>query len=243
MIDPVREWETWQAWLGQEPTGTTIYVQVAEMVLSRQVWDGFAIVHDQAPEGAREDGTYLWWVRFNYARSQGLAIRRQVEPRSDVVSLGRLIDHVWRYPTVLSRERFVAMQVASSGYEDEAHRWFDSIAGTGRDFINPETPARDMHDLIEKTAKVRKWVNKSVAHLSERRPAGPPLTDLHQALEDVATLFQKYAGMILGAHIMIEEVIMQPWVHIFRPAWIGSDDDLRAVMETLDEQIRRRRGG
>jgi hypothetical protein len=47
--------------------------------------------------------------------------------------------------------------------------------------------------------------------------------------------------MILGAHIMIEEVIMQPWVHIFRPAWIGSDDDLRAVMETLDEQICRRR--
>jgi hypothetical protein len=71
MIDPVREWETWQAWLGQEPTGTTIYAQVAEMVLSRQVWDGFAIVHDQAPEGAREDGTYLWWVRFKYARSKG----------------------------------------------------------------------------------------------------------------------------------------------------------------------------
>ena len=37
---------------------------------------------------------------------------------------------------------------------------------------------------------------------------------------------------------MIEE---GPWVHIFRPAWIASDEDFRTVMSEIDEQIRRRR--
>jgi hypothetical protein len=40
----------------------------------------------------------------------GSAIRRQVDVRDDVVSLGRLVDRVWRYPTVLSRKRFIALQ-------------------------------------------------------------------------------------------------------------------------------------
>jgi hypothetical protein len=91
MIDPDNEWATWQRWLGDEPKGQTIYA-VVEMLAFRKIWRGFAAIHNSAPEQARSNATFLWWVRWNYARAMGSAIRRQVDVRDDVVSLGRLID-------------------------------------------------------------------------------------------------------------------------------------------------------
>lgn len=104
-MDEDQEWASWRAWLGHEPSGKNIYAQVVEMLAWRQIWDSFATIHDAAPEAARRNATFLQWTKFNYARSQGLAIRRQADARSDVVSLARLIDRIWKYPTILSLER------------------------------------------------------------------------------------------------------------------------------------------
>lgn len=109
-MNPDAEWAKWQTWLGQEPKGRTIYAQVVEMLAWRQVWDSFAVIHDAAPPVAKEYGTFVVWTRWNYARSQGLALRRQADMGRDVVSLARLIDRVWRYPTVLSLDRYRQQQ-------------------------------------------------------------------------------------------------------------------------------------
>jgi hypothetical protein len=160
------EWSTWKAWLGEAPEGDTIYAQVVEMMAFRQVWDSFAIIYKESPPEAKRFTTFALWVRWNYVRSQGLAIRRQTDPRSDVVSLARLIECVWRYPTVLSRERHRSRR--SPDEFDLADRRFDEIAGPGADFIDPRIPAADFEELREETATVRKWVNTSVAHLTAK---------------------------------------------------------------------------
>jgi hypothetical protein len=49
------------------------------MLAFRKVWRDFATIHNNAPEKARSNATFLWWVRWNYARTLGSAIRRQVE--------------------------------------------------------------------------------------------------------------------------------------------------------------------
>ena len=239
-MDPDQEWETWRLWLGDEPKGDSITAQVIEMLVFRQIWDGFAYVYDNAPEAAREDATFLLWVRFSYARSQGLGVRRMADPRSDVVSLARLIDRVWRYPTVLSRERYLALQ----GDDDVAwsNRFFDGLAGEGGRFIDPRIPARDFEDLETKTAKVRKWVNTSVAHLTAKGKRGesPPLQDVHDAVDAVADLFVKYMSLIRGVHFQTG-VIMSPWPHVFSVPWIPDDDHFRRVMDRVNESERRRR--
>jgi hypothetical protein len=105
-VNPEVEWETWQEWLGREPKGRTIYAEMVELQVFRKIWRGFMVIQNRAPEQARRNATFQWWVSWNYARAMGSAIRRQVDTGGEVVSLGRLIDRVWRYPTVLSRERF-----------------------------------------------------------------------------------------------------------------------------------------
>lgn len=227
MID--QEWESWQAWLGDEPKGQTIYAEVVEMLAFRKIWCGFTVIHNSAPEQARKNATFLWWVRWNYARAMGSAIRRQVDVRDDVVSLGRLIDRVWRYPTVLTRERFRALQ----GIDDAAmvDGWFDALAGSG-DFINPEIPAQDMADLREKTATVRGWVNKAVAHTDMAGREAPPLSEIHASIDVVFDLFNKYGQLIRGVSTA-NDVVMTPWATVFRAQWIP-DDQWQEVASELD---------
>lgn len=228
-MDAKREWETWRAWLGGEPKGKTIYAEVVEMLAFRKIWRGFGLIHNNAPERARSNATFLWWVRWNYARAMGSAIRRQVDVRDDVVSLGRLIDRVWRYPTILTRQRFVAMQ----GLDDAAmvDGWFNDLAGSG-DFINPEIPAQDMEDLPGKTAQVRGWVNKAVAHTDATGREAPPLSEIHACVDVVFDLFNKYGQLIRGV-TTDNDVVMTPWPAVFRAQWIP-DDQWQEIANRVD---------
>jgi hypothetical protein len=239
-MDPDQEWADWRDWLGAEPTGETIRAQIFEMVLFRQIWDVFAFMHNKAPEAAREDRTFAWWVAYTYSRNQALGVRRMTDMTRGVRSLARLIDRVWRYPTVLSRERFLAMQTRGEELDRMAQGWFDSMAGTG-DYIDPRIPAQDFDDLYTKTAKIRKWVNTSVAHVTLKgRPRGvPPLGDIHDAVDVVADLFMKYNALIYGENFQ-SGVTMSYWPTVFRVAWIPDDDHFRTVLDTLDEAERRR---
>lgn len=234
------EWTKWRAWLGAEPRGITIKAQVVEMMAFRQIWDGFAYVHDNAPEEAHEDGTFLWWVRFGYARSQALGVRRMADKSGDVVSLARLIDRVWRYPTVLTRERFIEMQHAVGNLGDLAQSWFDRMAGSG-EYMDPRIPAEDFDTLQAKTATVRRWVNTSVAHLTAKgKPRGGlPLQAVHDAVDVVGDLFAKYNALI-GGETLHSGVIMSYWPTVFRVPWIADDDQYRNVLDKLNEAELRR---
>lgn len=230
MIDHSREWQRWREWLGEEPTGVTIYAEMTEMLAFRAVWRGFAVVYNGAPEQARENGTFLWWVNWNYARALGSAIRRQLDSGPDVISLGRLIERVWRYPTVLSRDRFLSLREEDD--RPNAGRWFDTNAGPG-EFINPEVPASDMERLRRETGDVRQWVNKAVAHRDhQRQPSAPVFQDLHRCVDVLFKVFQKYMLLIRGVHV-VDTIVMPPWPSIFRTAWIPDEGSWASVMEEV----------
>lgn len=247
-MDEDREWEQWRAWLGDAPEGRTIYDAVVNMMMRRQVWDRFAVVVKNAPERAQRDGTFVWWVRWNYERSQGIAIRTQVEVRGDVMTLGHLIDRVWRYPTVLSRERYLTLHQDQDWATREANGWFDNLAGRGGEFIDPRIPATDLAFLRDRTKKIKDWVNTFVAHstatqvtvdprhivLKAKSPQAstgiPSLDEIHEAVDEVAKMFRKYVLLIRG-FAMSREVIMQPWEVVFREAWIPDDDHWRRIID------------
>jgi hypothetical protein len=106
------------------------------------------------------------------------------------------------------------------------------------DYIDPQIPAQDFDDLQTKTKTVRDWVNRSVAHLTPRPRTGPPLDDVHDAIDVVAQLFRKYQTLIGGVNVQLG-VIMEPWPSVFRVPWIPDDDHFRDVMAKVDEADRR----
>jgi hypothetical protein len=233
VIDSDLEWKTWREWLGTDSTGQTISAEVVEMLSFRKIWLGFAMIHDAAPEQARKNATFVLWLRWNYARSMGSAIRRQTDVRDDVVSLGRLIDRVWRYPTVLTRTRFADMQGIDDA--DMVNGWFDDLAGKG-DYINPEIPAQDMEDLRERTAVVRGWVNKAIAHKDATGRDPPPLSDIHSCIDIIFELFNKYGQLIRGVTTGKDVVMPAAWPVVFRTEWIPEDQwpQIQSQIDRLD---------
>jgi hypothetical protein len=233
-MNPDEEWALWKRWLGKEPEDRTIYAEVVEMVAFRKVWRGWALVHNRAPEEARRFGTFSWWVNWNYARSMGMAVRRQVDRDPDVISLARLVDRVWRYPTVLTRDRFLSLRDADD--RPRAASWFDKTCGTGP-FISPEVPARDWEHLKSETEEVRKWVNTSVAHPGKRERKPPPYGEIHRCVDIIFELLQKYTYLIQG-QTLLDDVVMDPWPAIFRTAWIpdGEWEERMAEVERVQRE-------
>jgi hypothetical protein len=88
---------------------------------------------------------------------------------------------------------------------------------------------------------VREWVNTSVAHLDPKgRPlGGMRLTAIHDAVDVVADLFEKYNVLIAG-ELLHSGVIMDYWPTVFRVRWIPDEDHYLRVLEKLDEAEKRR---
>lgn len=230
-MNPNEEWKTWQDWLGREPKGRTIYAEVVEMLMFRKIWWAYAIVLKNAPEQARKNGTFASWINWNYGRSLASAIRRQVDVGREIISLGRLMDRIWRFPTVLTRERYLALRD-----EDDrrgARAWWDANLGPG-EFINPEIPAGDMDYLRNETAEVRRWVNRAVAHFGRRPPKAPPLGMIHHGVDVIYELFHKYESVILGVAVA-GDVVMTSWPTVFRSAWIP-EESWESTMREIDEK-------
>jgi hypothetical protein len=228
-------WDQWAAWLGREPKPGTIYKDVVDMRAARRVWEGFQTIVGGAPEDARKYGTFHSWVNGNYIRSQGLAIRRQVDLSDDVVSLGRLLDHIAKFPTVLSRERYLGELHPTT--PDMGNEFFDALAGPGAKSINPATPLAHLDELRQGTAKVRNWVSNEVAHYNKKTgefSEGLTFGDVHEAMDLIFQVLNHYNRLILGS-TTAGSVTMPPWEAVFRVAWIPDEDAYRHVAQTQQE--------
>jgi hypothetical protein len=199
-MPPNPTWDRWAAWLGREPKPGTIYNDVVDMRASRRVWEGFQTIVGVAPAEAKKYGTFHSWVNGNYVRSQGLAIRRQIDIRNDVVSLGRLLTNIAAQPNVLSRDRYLAELHSTT--PDRGNEFFDSLVGPGAKAIDPATPRDDLDELKRSTKKVRDWVSNEVAHYNTRTGRfSEELTfgEVHEAIDLIFTKFNQYNRLILGS--------------------------------------------
>jgi hypothetical protein len=95
------------------------------------------------------------------------------------------------------------------------------VAGK-RDFINPEIPSQDLEDLRVRTALVRGWVNKAVAHKDATGRDPPPLSEIHSCVDAIFELFNKYGQLIRGVSTS-DDVVMTPWATVFRTQWIPDE--------------------
>lgn len=216
-------WDCWACWLGREPSRGTIYHDVVGMRASRQIWERFQAIVGGSPEEARRFGTFHSWVNGNYLLCQGLAIRRQVDKRTDVVSLRRLLDEIEANPHVISRARYLAKLHPSDRRTGE--ELFDQLVGPGAVTLEKDKPATDIGRLEEGTRRIVTWVNKEVAHYDPstgKFSEGLTFGDLHGAVDLIFEIFNYYGQLILG-RLVAEKVVMPRWEQVFRVAWIPDE--------------------
>jgi hypothetical protein len=234
-------WETWAKWLGREPEQGTIYHDAVNMRAARQLWEGFQAIVDVAPHRAKQFGTFHSWFNSSYVRSQGLAIRRQVEVGSDVVSLGRLLDRIAKSPNVLSRERYLS--TLHHDHSGLGNKFFDSLTSPGARGIDPDMPLAHLEQLRNETAGVRKWIDKEVAHYDPKIgkfSEGLTFKDVHHAIDLIFEVMNHYRQLILGDTVDVG-VTMPPWEVVFTVPWIPDEEARRTVHRIMQEHDDRRR--
>jgi hypothetical protein len=235
LVKPDANWNKWVEWLGDGTMPGTISKDVVDMRAARRVWEGLQTIVGVAPDEAKKYGTFHSWANGNYIRSQGLAVRRQVEVRDDVVSLGRLLDRIAKSPNVISRKRYLAQLHPTT--PEMGNEFFDALVGPGAQAIDQATPLGHFQHLQQETAKVKKWVDKEVAHYDRRTGQfSQQLTfgDVHQGLDAIFRVLNHYNRLLLGSTTS-GSVTMDPWEAVFKFAWIPDHDSWVHVARTQQE--------
>jgi len=231
--------EKWARWFERGITD-----DIYTMHLERFAWKRMeAIVNDNPALKGTE--SYLWEFLFNiYAKTQAVAVRRQADIDDQAASLGRLILEVSETPELLTQSWWLGLWTRS---QDDPHwqrvaetAWAEQYAGEVGDHLDPAIPTIDLAELRDRSQKVKDYVDRNVAHLdarmivSDEEPptATPPdaptrrggnltLNEVHDAIDLIGRLFQKYGNLLTAASwVELTPVLQHDWEAVFRMPWI-----------------------
>ncbi len=106
--------------------------------------------------------------------------------------------------------------------EQFSNRDFDRLAGRGKDHVSIGIFKADLSRLKQAGRRLRRFVNKRIAHFDRRKFKNPPTyREVDQCLEVMETLLKKYVLMFRAeAHVNILPTWQYDWKAIFRVPWI-----------------------
>jgi hypothetical protein len=205
--------EKWRRWIDDR-----IYPDVRTMHLHRDVFQRVGKI-------LRENGTlppsYYWlFLRETYAKTQAVAIRRQADPSSRVISLGSLVYEISENADSLTRESFLELWGDDDRHYGE--REFDRLyAGGMGAHLDPAVPLAHLAELRQSAASVKRYVDEHLAHSDARQdPELPTLDDIEKAVGQIGDLFQRYAHLLTAKTYGLVTILRPEWEAIFHVPWI-----------------------
>jgi hypothetical protein len=233
-------WDMWAEWLDDR----ILKDVVGGMLASKQIWESFQEIVRVAPEEAKRHATFHSWLNSGYLTNQGVAVRRQLDVRGDVISVGRLLKEIGRSPGVVTRERYLA-RIYAEDDQRMGNKDFDQLVGEGEEALSSDVPRNQLSALQSEAKTVTTWVNKEVAHFdSSDGDFSESLTfgDVHRSIDSIFRTFNYYCKLLRG-NMVIGSVALAPWESVFTVAWIPNQDALRRVRRVAtDKEMRGRTG-
>jgi len=160
--------------------------------------------------------TFYWWLDNIYIESIAIGIRRQIDKRSDSISLRRLLEDIKNNPEIISRERFVA----SWNNKGWAKGSFDKLAGEGTQ-INTKIIENDLKIIEEKVGKIKGLANKKIAHRDKNDFQDlPTYKEIDECCDYLKEIVEKYFFLLHGIGLTIILPPLYDWKKIFRIPWI-----------------------
>jgi hypothetical protein len=206
----------------------TIHHNVMTMNLHRHAWMEVAALlqrNDDLPE------SYWWEFMFDtYATTQASAVRRQADTHRDAASLGRMLDEIAKDAERFMRSHYVDLWGDSHDEEEDrywravaAENWDKEFGGRVGTHLDPAIPAADLDALKADAADAKAFVDKHVAHADASAVAvtiAVTLSDVHDAIDTIGRLFQKYSRLFSSAdYATLVPVIQHSWKAAFDLPW------------------------
>jgi hypothetical protein len=170
------------------------------------------------------------WMDHTYTTTMIVGIRRLVDADSKQegsISFITFLSDVRKNPHILSRSTYKDLYKSMhselpESYQDEQ---FDRLAGVGVIHVDPAVVDQEIEELKRVTQKLKKYVDKRVAHYDRRSPPlGPSYKDIDEAFEFLSGLLSRYYQFFRAASFSLGPYIQYDWKQIFRVAWIPESD-------------------
>jgi len=152
-----------------------------------------------------------------------MGVRRQLDPRSDSISFGRLLEDIEKNPEILSRQRYLSLYEGSALPIEVPEKEFDGSTGSGALYIDLKKVSEDLRNMKDKALKIRKFANKRIAHFDKSSFQDfPTFGDLDECLDLLEELLKKYMLLLCAQGGDILPSFLYDWKKIFRYPWIES---------------------
>jgi hypothetical protein len=155
-----------------------------------------------------------------------MGIRRVLDCDHESVSLGRLLREVQLRPQLVNRKAYRAVMRAKELGPDEADE--NMRRRIGATTLTPNMVARDIRRVDRAEERIRRLVNKRIAHaalLSQLRKP-PTLSQIEDAVEEIDQVFVKYDGIIAGGGLTTCCPGFLNWNRVLTAPWLSSGESV-----------------
>lgn len=188
----------------------------------RQIWRRVGEITQAAdlPPSAFFDALSAW-----YATSQMTAIRRLVDRDQRALSLTRLLDDLIRHPTVIGRERHVALWLRDPAFEwteRDGRASYDRFADASGEQLDVAAVEADRERAVEAADAIKRYVDQRVAHRDLQPVAEVPTWgEVDTAIDTLAEIVNRYSSLFkASSYAFFEPVVQYDWEAPFRQAWL-----------------------
>lgn len=175
----------------------------------------------------QENNTIFAWMSMVCLDSVAIGIRRQIDKTNGSISLANLLKDIKNKPKVICRKRFVALyepmpEIHPGIKLDFGNKDFNSFAGEGEEYIDEKMIDSDLKMLEENGKKIKKFVNKRIAHRDKAHfEYVPDHDEIQDCLDYLEALLKKYLLLFRAqSWDPIIPIFQFDWLKVLREPWI-----------------------
>jgi len=175
----------WKRWI------ETIGHDLSDHLTSRDIYEEIRHRIVALNKRIKAPALYYNWLVDNYVDSITIRIRRLADHDRRCISLYRLIEDILENRQAITRDYYVSRYPKWMQEEGFADRDFDNFANKRNNLVSIYKLNKDMKRLDRNTDRIRKFVNKWIAHcdLQRKRLSARTHKDVDNTLKDIDRLF------------------------------------------------------
>lgn len=166
------------------------------------------------------------WTIRNYGSYVVMAIRRQLDNDSDVISLKRLLIELKQTPQLITKQWFRTLYIKPTNNillftEAYADSDFEAYAGH-KNYFDPLIAESDLKKLETLGKIITRYANKQIAHRTNIKVT-ITFSEINNFLKEFESIVTKYVLLFTASsYVSLTPIYQYDWELIFTKAWIKS---------------------